>query len=178
MTTPLPTIYMVNHPDCPTTLAHPLLAQQNCDCRLQPCDQATDKAHLPLKRNAQPQLPPTGLILPALSGLTPKADAWKVIVRHWVDGIPENGIRPLREWPKEWQTGAQAPYGDNEKLLHLNFWTGETALDSSWTPSECDLTSIIGNMGMSARFLPLILNTRRVIKHCSTPSKLSARRMG
>ncbi|KAN0075252.1 hypothetical protein V8E55_011275 [Tylopilus felleus] len=50
-------------------------------------------------------IPTMGLYIPNVQTLT--VDGWRDMVRHWVHSAPEPGLEtPLKDWPKEWLTGA------------------------------------------------------------------------
>ncbi|GBE83276.1 hypothetical protein SCP_0503240 [Sparassis crispa] len=38
-----------------------------------------------------------------------KSESWRDIVELWETGIPEQGVLPLKDWPKAWLTGANKP---------------------------------------------------------------------
>ncbi|KAJ7447440.1 hypothetical protein FB451DRAFT_1536093 [Mycena latifolia] len=62
---------------------------------------------LPNKHLAVPDVP---IRLPDGSR-SHKRDSWRIIVRHWTEGDPAHGLTtPLRDWPKEWLTGANRQF--------------------------------------------------------------------
>ena len=46
--------------------------------------------------------PPLGAYIPRLPQLTADRDAWRVVVDHWLNGIPEHGVRSLCSWEPAW----------------------------------------------------------------------------
>jgi hypothetical protein len=70
---------------------------------------------------SQPGLPPTGLIIPSLPPKTPKSEAWRVVVEHWQHGLPQNDIRPLQDWPKEWRKGTLGQLWKQRETIALEF---------------------------------------------------------
>lgn len=57
-------------------------------------------------------LPEQGLVIPAVpakradGSFPPRAESWKQIVQHWLEGDPTRGLHhPLRDWPADWIRG-------------------------------------------------------------------------
>jgi hypothetical protein len=100
-------------------VTQPVSLQQNCRTE-QP--HQTPKDFPQQQKNNRSSLPPAGFVIPPIPRGTPKADVWRAIVSHWIDGVPSNSIHPLREWPKERQTlGAQGTLWGYRRIIATEF---------------------------------------------------------
>ena len=104
-------------------VTQPVNLQQNCRTEQPHQSPHPTPKDLPQRqKNTRSSLPPTGFVIPPIPRGTPKADVWRVIVRHWIDGVPSNSIHPLCKWPKELQTmGPQGTLWGYRRIIATEF---------------------------------------------------------
>jgi hypothetical protein len=55
------------------------------------------------KSKIRSKVSPPDVFVPCLPSLMANKDAWKVVVSHWQDGIPEHSVLPLCKWDPSWK---------------------------------------------------------------------------